>query len=421
MDREAAPHEPRNAAIMAANFVLGRIGWIFKTESVIVPAFVDAVSGAGWVRGLLPIVNRVAQSVPPFLLAARIHRAPFKKRVYFGASAAMAVPFGAIGLLLLVLGEQAAPPWLVWVFLALYAVFFVSTGIWGNAQGSLQGKLIAPEHRGRLMAVSTSVGAALAALCAWWLLPGWLELPGTLGFAWSFLFVGLLLSLAAASTPFLKEHPDPPEPTTDDEPGAFRVAVTLLRTNVDLRRAVVLNVFFITSLALLPHYQALARDRLGLGGVDWMVWVVVQNLSMAVITLFVGPLVDRAGNRLGLRVSIFASAATPLLALFIAHLEPALGRRLYALIFVGVGLTPVVLRVFANYVLEITPRDQHPQALSLTQVSSVVALAASPLFGVLIDATGYTLTFVLVALSLTIAGAMTFVLSEPRHAAKTLT
>jgi len=415
LDREAERHEPRNAAVLAANFVFGRIGWIFKTESVIVPAFVDAISGAGWVRGLLPIVNRVAQSVPPFLLAARVKRAPLKKRVYLGAAIAQALPFGVIGLVLLWLGERPPPDWLVWFFLLLYAAFFAATGIWGNTQGSLQGKLIAPEHRGRLMAVSTSVGAGCAALCAWWLLPGWLEAPGTLGFAYAFIFTGAFLSLAALCTPLLMEHRDEPGPIDDDEPGAIRVAMALLRTNPDLRRAVLLNVFFITSLALLPHYQALARDRLGLGGSDWMIWVVVQNVSMATITLFVGPLVDRAGNRLGLRLAIFGSATVPILALWISSLDPVAGRRLFPLIFVGVGLTPVVLRLFANYVLEITPREEHPQALSLTQVSSIVALIASPFFGALIDRVGYAPTFVTVAIALTIAGAITFSLTEPRH------
>ena len=106
---KAARHETRNATILALNFVLGRIGWIFKTESVIVPAFVDAVSGAGWVRGLLPIVNRVFQSLPPFLLAGVVKRTKSKKWIYFGSSLAMSLPFGAMGLVLLSFGEANAP------------------------------------------------------------------------------------------------------------------------------------------------------------------------------------------------------------------------------------------------------------------------------------------------------------------------
>ena len=79
LEREAAAEEPRNAAALAGNFVIGRIGWIFKTESVIVPAFVDAVAGPGWIRGLLPILNRLAQSMPPFLFARRVKNAAFRE------------------------------------------------------------------------------------------------------------------------------------------------------------------------------------------------------------------------------------------------------------------------------------------------------------------------------------------------------
>ena len=45
LSRDAAENELRNAAVLAANFVVGRIGWIFKTESVIIPAFLDSIAG----------------------------------------------------------------------------------------------------------------------------------------------------------------------------------------------------------------------------------------------------------------------------------------------------------------------------------------------------------------------------------------
>ena len=58
---EIEPRETRNLVTMAVHQVVFRIGWIFKTESVIVPAFVDAVAGPGWVRGLLPMHTSSAQ------------------------------------------------------------------------------------------------------------------------------------------------------------------------------------------------------------------------------------------------------------------------------------------------------------------------------------------------------------------------
>ena len=88
--------EPRNIAALALNAVLIRIGWIFKTESVIIPAFVDSVAGAGWLRGLLPILNRLGQSVPPFLLSRRLKITPLKKRAMLLATVGMALPFLAL-------------------------------------------------------------------------------------------------------------------------------------------------------------------------------------------------------------------------------------------------------------------------------------------------------------------------------------
>jgi hypothetical protein len=41
---------------------LFRVAWIFKTESVIMPAFLDSISESGLIRGALPLLNRTGQS-----------------------------------------------------------------------------------------------------------------------------------------------------------------------------------------------------------------------------------------------------------------------------------------------------------------------------------------------------------------------
>ena len=40
----------RNFLLLALHQVVIRVGWIFKTESVIIPAFLDSIAGPGWVR-----------------------------------------------------------------------------------------------------------------------------------------------------------------------------------------------------------------------------------------------------------------------------------------------------------------------------------------------------------------------------------
>ena len=39
---EVAAHEPRNIACLVTYQVVARIGWIFKTETVVMPAVLDA-------------------------------------------------------------------------------------------------------------------------------------------------------------------------------------------------------------------------------------------------------------------------------------------------------------------------------------------------------------------------------------------
>ena len=88
--------EPRNFLVLASYQVAMRVGWIFKTESIIMPAFLDYVAGAGWVRGFLPLLNRFGQSVPPLLFAGRLKAMPQKKRALFALTLGMGGCFLAL-------------------------------------------------------------------------------------------------------------------------------------------------------------------------------------------------------------------------------------------------------------------------------------------------------------------------------------
>ena len=169
------PDERRNTALLVLHIVVIRIGWIFKTESVIIPAFLDSIAGAGWVRGLLPVLNRAGGSVPAFLLSRRLKVAPQKKWVLFVATLGEAAPFLVLAWLF---GRgPSSSAWLPVSFLILYGIFFGFAGLSQIVVGTLQGKLIRARRRGRLLALSTFGGSVPAVFLAWWLLPGWLEAP----------------------------------------------------------------------------------------------------------------------------------------------------------------------------------------------------------------------------------------------------
>ncbi len=398
-------------AAMVANVVLVRTGWVFKTESVIIPAFLDSIAGAGWIRGLLPVLNRLGQSVLPFLLARWMTLLPRKKVALFTSALAMAAPFLAISAGLTVMG--AAPrAWFPVAFLALYTLFFAATGMNMLAGGTLSGKLIRAHRRGRFLALGTMGGTIPACVCAWFLLPGWLTEEA--GYAKIFGFTGVLFAISALAALWIREPADAFVEPQVSVAAKFRGAWKILGDDSNYRLLVIVGVLFTTSLILLPHYQALGRERLGLEGGNLMAWVVFQNIASGVASVFMGPIADRYGNRFALRIAMFVTALVPPLALTITYLPVELGRTLYTWVFVGIGFTPIVFRLTSNYILEIAPEMDHPRYLSLAQLCNAVVILSSPLFGLMIDATGFELAFWLVTGLIAAGGLLTFRLSDPR-------
>ncbi len=405
--------EERNFLSLAAYMITMRIGWIFKTESIVMPAFLDTITGnAGWIRGFLPMFNRFGQSVPPILYARRLKVMPRKKWALFGFSMAM----GAVFLVLAVTwwfvnGEKGN--WLVALFLGLYALFFVCTGIAQLANGTLQGKVVRVERRGNLMTVSTTVGATASIVAAWWLMDDWLAM-GPSGFTYIFGFTGVLFCLSAACATWLVESPD----RHNDLPLRFSEvaasAARIVRDDWRFRRLALVAVLFSAVVLLFPHYQALARARFGIGLEQLMLWVVVQNAGTGLFSTIAGPLSDRRGNRLAMRVVMFASAAAPVLAVLLAR-QPTDGPLWYWIVFAIIGLTPLMFKLLINYTLEISAAEDHPRYLSTLSLCVAVPFCFSPLVGWLIDATSFELVMLSGAALIALGGVLTFWLDEPRH------
>ena len=82
---------------MALYQVVLRCGWIFKTESIIMPAVLDSLGGGAWLRGFLPLFNRFGQSIPPLLASRAVTVAPKKKSVMVSTTLLMAVCFITLG------------------------------------------------------------------------------------------------------------------------------------------------------------------------------------------------------------------------------------------------------------------------------------------------------------------------------------
>jgi len=410
------PHEPRNLLLMAAHQIVFRVGWIFKTESVIMPAFLDWLmpgSPTGMLRGCLPVLNRFGQSVPPVLCADQLKAMRFKKRALSAYIVAMSVPFAVLSLACLA-GDVQQLTWMPWLFLLLYGLFFAFNGLYHMSFGTVQGKLIRPTRRGRLLLISTFWGTLPAMGLGWWLLDDWLDRPDG-GFQFIFATTAVCFFLSGLMVLLLFEPADGPSPGRSNGPlRSFHDAWTALRSDRNLRCLVLVAMLFGSGLIIFPHYQALALGPLQLERKQLMLFVVAQNASVGLLSLFVGTLADALGNRLTLRTLVFGAAVAPLLAIGLSR-SGGLGMSLFWLVFIPLGVTPLVLRILVNYALEISEPVDHPRYLSTVSLCLAAPFLFSPVVGWLVDLIGFEVVFLSAAALILLGGGITFRLDEPRH------
>jgi MFS family permease len=424
----AAAREARNTACLELYQVVVRVGWIFKTETIIMPAVLDAVVDSGLLRGLLPVLNRAGQSVPPLFASGALARMPRKKWALVATSLGMAACFGILAVAWGPL-EAGRPDLLAVLFLVLYGLFSATNGLNLLVVAALQGKLIPPGHRGRAMVVSVAVGSVLAIVAAVLLLGRWLEEPG--GFPKIFGVTGGLFALAAVVPILFDELPDGPPRSAlaagGHQPrfragwlhGVWRGVDAWRRTLAGDRALVRLSLVaacFSAVLMLFPHYQAFARDRLGSRIGSLLTWVVVQNAATGAVSLVAGPLSDRRGTRVVLVWLVALSSVTPLLVAVLSLLSHATAVEWFWLVYVPLGLNPISLKMFTNYALELAPdAAEHPRYVSIVGAFLAIPFVLSPLVGLAVDAVGFRPVFLAGAAVIAGGAAVAVGLPEPRR------
>lgn len=405
--------ENLNFGVMSWHSVLMRTGWIFKTESIVMPAMLDALSGAAWIRGFLPMLNRFGQSVPPLLAAGYVRGVPLKKLALASTSIGMGASFLALSALWMV---KDSLPWL-WVtilILSLYALFFALTGVNQLITSTLTGKVIPVQRRGQLMQWSSSIGSVIAVSCAWVLLSWWLR-PGGGNFAAVFAFAGGLFVFAGLVAYLFRESDDEPQRIFFSPRQLLVDAFSTVRGDPNFRLLTIIAALFGGMMTLFPHYQDIGRSRLGLGLDSLVPWIIAQNLGVAAFSLPAGWIADRVGNRRVLKWLMAGLCLVPVLALVLSRSE-SFGARWFFLVFGFLGLSPVAIRTFNNYTLELVERAQHPRYLAMLNLAMAgPGVIASLLVGAAIDIFGYEPTFLVILVFQAIGYLLCFRLIEPRR------
>ena len=417
-----APYRRRNFLSLMFYQVTVRCGWIFKTESIVMPAVLDLMGGGAVLRSWLPLINRCGQSIPPMLFASRVRSLRQKKWFALGCTAAMSVIFFILSGIWWQTGGNAI--WVPVAFLVLYALFFSCTGLNHLAINTLQGKLVRVRMRGKLLMGANVLGGFVALLLAGWLLPRWLEADRA-QFEWIFAASAGFFALATLFLLCLQESPDS-FPRERRGLGALLHDIgRTLREDDHFRGLAAVAFLFGCSMMLFPHYQNVGRGIMKLDLRHLVYWVMVQNGGTALFSLLVGPLADRRGYRAVLRVVLLPIVLAPLLTM-VFSLSPATGASWFWLVFLMVGLTPVLIKAFQNYTLELAPRSEHPRYLATISLCIAAPMLFSPLLGLLIKwcqqaswcpaSMAFHPAFALIMLLIFYGWIRTFSLFEPRTA-----
>lgn len=387
---------------------------MFKTESIIMPAFMDLIGGAGWQRGCLPMLNRLGQSIPPLLFSDRIRNVRLKKNALCLWTMMAGSCFVLLALFWWGTGGQKRI-WWPWLFLTVYAIFFVVSGVNQLLFNTLIGKLVVAQQRGRLAAAGSLIGGAAFTVLAFLLLQPWLESTPP-QFSLIFGASGLAMISSVGIAWWFIEVPD-------DQQSNLRTGIEIIANagstvmhDRNFCFLAIAGAMFGMSITLSPHYQAIAREKLATGYETLLYWIVAQQVGAALLSVPAGWFADRFGNRSILRILMGLLCVAPTMLIVLQWFDSPL-QFFYLVIFFLLGLTPLAFRYFNNYALEITSPENHPAYLStISCCISLPVILSSLLVGWLIDVIGLSAVFGGVLALLLVGWAATFLLAEPRDA-----
>ncbi len=406
-------HLRRNFSVLAFILISQRVGWIFKTESVIMPGFLHTLTGSGAIRGFLPLISRFGRSFPQFIAAHLVNRLQRKWPAFFTASLVMAIAWGSLSGVIFFFSDLG-PTLILMAFFVVYTVHWIANGNTLLFGGVLQGKLIPANRRGRLLAASNTTGCFLAIVAVYLLLERWLA-RGNSGYSAIFGMTSVLFFVSAFSILALRESPDLPETEGASFRSFIASSASIISKDSNFRRLIYVVSMFYAFHFLFPHYTIFGVRSLGLEDRNFVPFLVAQNTVNALGSLIMGYLADRRGNRIVLGVLMAAAGCVPLLAIGIAALPAWLGRRLYWLVFACIGVAPVLQRIIINYVLEICPRERHGQYLGTLNLVLILPTMLSPLVGYAIDYFSFRPVFTACSIVVFCGAALSLRLHEPRN------
>ncbi|MHB0874894.1 MAG: MFS transporter [Anaerolineae bacterium] len=404
-------HRRHNFTVMALDYAAYSLAMTFASTATILPAFVERLGAPNVVIGAMPALITVGYAAPSLLVANYIERLPRKLPYILKMGALERLSMLAFaGVALLLAGTRPT--------LALVAslVAFAAMALFGGAilpaWMDMFGKVMPVHYRGRQLATSSALGAAVGIGGA--LLSGvYLSaLPFPANYGASFLsgFAAFVVSFF-----FLASTREPAVPTDKDH---VSLGIYLQQMPAILRRdrsfAWYLAGKCIGTLASVGAGFYTVFALRSLAAPEWQVarFTLMLLLGQTAASMLLGYLADKRGHKMVLLAGGLAVLGASLLALTAAQVT-----QMYVVFALAAVSTAAGLVSDMSLAMEFAPVADRPTYVGLSMTLSAPVAFVSPLIGgLLADFVSYRAVFLLAAVaSAAYVMVLALMVRDPRH------
>lgn len=378
-------HVRHNIAALAGDFITFSIGFAFWDPTIVIPAFVQELTGSTVAVGLMTAVRVLVLTLPQVWAASFLLGRPRKKPLLVWACIGGRLPILALVVATLLWGKSAV--WAVGLVLAVsFAAFYASEGLNSISWPDLVGKVVPQKIRGRFLGYGQLL-SSLGALGSGYLVhlvlgANGLNFPLNWAALFACAFVGMMLSLLAIV--LVKEEPDVSIPYQAVNLRRDMAAILqCVKDDGRLRRLIVVQLLLGLAGATFPFFIVRARQGIT-GSVELIgLFLVMQNLGGMGAALILGNLIDHVGSWLAIRLI----TALQVLCLLVVTVGGVLGLfwAAYLLAFALLGfVTGGSWWSYTSYILDIATEKQRPLYLAATGVLQSLNALSAALVGVLL-------------------------------------
>lgn len=386
-------------------------GYTFFDAYVIIPVFVDALTGNLKLAGLAVALKLSLFIIPQLLMGlytARIKNVPMFLGItgFSGRAAFFAVP--------LILLTNANPYIKVSILYFALAAASFADGLTNVPWLDILGRTIEPAKRGRLMGYQMLLGG-VGGLGAGLLIKRMLAGNGTIEskYASVFLIGAIVITISGLLLFTLKDSRG--NVTVACEPHILKYLKGLRRfllDNQDYRKLIATQVLANFSGLAAPLYVLFAKSHFSLDAKKVTTLIFVQIMGGLFSGIAWGNLSHRKGNRFTIQASLIGNAFLAALAMFL-YLYGAKNAMapLTIMVFIA-GILQGGWLGYTNYLLDIVPDKERPAYIALTSTILFPFTLIPFIGGVIADTAGFPAVFLAVEAFVLLALSMSFGLKE---------